>query len=112
MPNTTQFVRSFGGYAAVTAGTTQTQAGATALTGFINVVTSANAGDGVILPAGYSVGDQVIIANTSAAAANVYPPTGGSINGGTANAAKSLVANMSGLYVCLGSNNWAAVLSA
>lgn len=112
MPNTTQFARTFGGYATATAGTTQTQAGATALTGFINVVTTGTAGDGVILPAGYTVGDQVIITNVSGASLNVYPATGGAINGGSANAAKALAANMSGLYVSLGSNNWAAVLSA
>jgi hypothetical protein len=112
MPNVTSFRRSIGGYATATAGTTQTQAGATALTGAINVVTTGNASDGVKLPTEMGVGDIVIIVNISAVALNVYPATGGAINGGTANAAKALAANMSGEYICLGSDNWGAVLSA
>lgn len=112
MPNTTQFGRTYGGYGTATAGTTQTQAGATALTAAINVVTTGNASDGVRLPADLGVGDKVVIVNVSGAALNVYPATGGAINGGSANAAKALAANMSGLYVHLGSNNWGAVLSA
>lgn len=112
MANVTQFGRSVGGYATITAGTTQTQAGATALTGAINYVTTGNASDGVLLPSGYAQGDTVIIVNSSAVALNVYPGTDGKINNGTANAAKALAANLSGLYVSLGSNNWGAVLSA
>lgn len=108
----TQFARSIGGYATATAGTTQTQAGATALTGAVNVVTTGNASDGVKLPAERPVGDIVHIVNISAAALNVYPATGGAINGGSANAAKALAANMSGAYISLGSENWGAVLSA
>lgn len=108
----TSFGRSTGGYAAATAGTTQTQAGAAVLTGSLNVVTTGNASDGVQLPASTPRGDTVVIANISAVALNVYPATGGAINGATANAAKALAANMSGMYVSLGSENWAAVLSA
>ena len=104
--------RFIGAYATATAGTTQTQAGATALTGSINFVTTGNANDGVLLPANYARGDMVAIVNSSGAALNVYPRTGGAINNGSANAAKALAANMTGLYISLGSNNWAAVLSA
>jgi len=112
MPNVSQNVRFVGGYSAVTAGTTQTQAGATAVTGAVNYVTTGNASDGVVLPAGYALFDALVICNSSAVALNVYPPSGGKINNGTADAAKALAANMSGLYVSLGSGNWAAVLSA
>ena len=106
------FPRTQGVYATATAGTTQTQAGATALTGSVNVVTTGTASDGVKLPAGYGAGDVVYIVNISAAALNVYPATGGAINGGSANAAKALAANLSGCYISLGSENWGAVLSA
>jgi hypothetical protein len=112
MANSTQFGRSTGGYGTATAGTTQTQAGATALTSYINVVTTGNAADGVKLPASYGLGDMVIIVNISGVSLNVYPNTGGAINGGSANAAKALAANMSGKYVSLGSENWGAILSA
>ena len=43
MANTMNFATEVGGYETATAGTTQTQAGATALTGFINYVTTGNA---------------------------------------------------------------------
>ena len=112
MPNVMQNARLIGGYATATAGTTQTQAGATALTGGINIVTTGNASDGVLLPSDIALGDSLVICNISGAALNVYPGTDGAINGGSANAAKALAANMSGLYVSLGDNNWAAVLSA
>ena len=112
MPNVTQFTRSVGGYETATAGTTQTQAGATQLAGFINYVTTGTAGDGVRLPAGIAAGDVVYIVNSSNASLNVYPNTGGAINNGSANAAKALAANMSGTYISLGNENWGAVLSA
>lgn len=112
MANVMQNARLIGGYETATAGTTQTQAGATLLTGGINFVTTGNANDGVKLPADIALGDSLIIVNSSAASLNVYPNTDGQINNGTANAAKALAANMSGLYVSLGDNDWAAVLSA
>ena len=112
MANIMQNARFVGGYAAATAGTTQTQAGATALTGAINYVTTGNANDGVKLPSNYALGDMVMVCNSSGASLNVYPGTDGKINNGSANAAKALAANMTGLYISLGSNNWAAVLSA
>jgi hypothetical protein len=112
MANTMSFDTSVGGYETATAGTTQTQAGATALTGAINFVTTGNASDGVMLPSGRTVGSVVYIVNSSSNALNVYPATGGKINNGTANAAKALAANMSGCYISLGSENWGAVLSA
>jgi hypothetical protein len=64
------------------------------------------------LPSNYALGDMVMVCNSSNAALNVYPGTDGKINNGSANAAKALAANMTGLYISLGSNNWAAVLSA
>ena len=112
MTYSTQFGRAVGGYEAATAGTTQTQAGATALNSAINYVTTGTAADGVKLPAGYGLGEIVYIVNSSANSLNVYPNTGGKINNGSANAAKALVANMSGAYISLGDENWAAVLSA
>lgn len=82
----------------VTAGTTQTQAGATALTGANNVVgTVANANDGVILPVA-EVGDSVYVRNAGANTAKVYPPVGGSVNGGTANAAVTLASGASTVF--------------
>jgi hypothetical protein len=112
MSNVVQFGRSIGGYVAVTAATTQTQAAATPLTGGINFVTTGNASDAVLLPSGFALGDSLIVVNSSGVALGVFPGTGGKINNGTGDAVKAMAANMSGLFISLGSNNWAAVLSA
>lgn len=94
MPNTTSFGRIVGGVTTgLTAGTTQTAAGATALTGALNTVTVVAAdNDGVILPAGRGQGDRVVVANLDAAQdIKVWPNTGASINGGTATSAALVV---------------------
>ena len=110
----TQFDRSIGGFVTGIAAAGDSQATATALTGAVNVITSATGttADGVALPGDRAVGDVIMIVNTTNVALDVFPSTGGAINGGTANAAKALAANMSGAYISLGSGNWGAVLSA
>jgi len=105
----TSFTRSIGGTASVTAGTTQTQAGATELTGAVNLVTTGNANDGVILQADRVAGDVVYVVNLSAAALKVYPSTGGALNGGSANAAVVVAANAAATCINTGSDNWGIV---
>src|SRR4051794_20616551 len=90
------------GAASYTAGTTQTQAGATAASAFLSRVTTGNANDGVSLPRGDAPGhlnQTMIVVNKSAVALKVYPyytsastnddgaAYGGTIDGGAANAA-------------------------
>lgn len=90
MANVTSFGRSVGGVTtALTAGTTQTAAGATALTGAINTVTVVGTdNDGVILPAGRGQGDTILVANLDAAQdIKVWPNTGATINGAATTAA-------------------------
>ena len=112
--SSTQFGRFIGGVNTAVAAAGNSQATATALTASLNVVTSATgtSADGVLLPAGYAQGEIILIVNATAVALDVFPPTGGAINGGSANAAKALAANISGLYVSLGGGDWGAVLSA
>ena len=114
MANIMQNARFLGGVEAAVAAAGNSQATATPVTGAVNVVTSATAtsADGVVLPADRAEGDLLMVINATAVALDVFPPTGGAINGGSANAAKALVANMSGLYISMGSGNWGAVLSA
>lgn len=114
MANTTQFTRLVGGIATGIAAAGDSQATATDLTAGINVVATATAtsADGVQLPGDREAGDILIIVNNTDAALGVWPPSGGAINGGSANAEKALAANMSGLYISHGDGNWAAVLSA
>ena len=70
---------------------------ATQLTGKVNVVAvCATAADSVKLPANAGLGD-VVVRNNGAAACNVFPPTGGTIDAGSVDAAKS-VATVKGMY--------------
>lgn len=113
----TQFPVIVGGVqTGVTAGTTQTAAGATAITGAAATVTVVAAdNDGVILPAGISQQGRVVIANLdSAQDIKVYPNTGGTINGAAANAA--LVVGQQQVVECIqiGTDGltWIALLGA
>lgn len=76
--------------ASITAGTTQTQAGATAIITNIVYVTTGNASDGIILPALSSalIGTQITVINASANAGVIYCPGTTSTNtiNGTAGA--------------------------
>jgi hypothetical protein len=107
--SSTSFGRSIGGTASVTAGTTQTQAGATELTGAVNLVTTGNANDGVILQADRVAGDVVYVVNLSANALKLYPSSGGDLNGGTDDAAVVIAANATATCVNTGSDNWGVV---
>ena len=77
-------------FANITAGTVQTQAGATAITTQIVRVTTASASDGVILPAlsAALIGTRITLINASANAGVVYCPGATSTNtiNGTAGA--------------------------
>lgn len=93
----------------ITAGTTQTQAGATALTTDINRVTTvAVNGDGVKLPTA-STGKEILIINDdSAQNIQIWPNTSDSIDGGAADAVDSntLAAGASRRYVAVDGTNW------
>lgn len=85
----------------ITAGTVQTQTGATGLQVGFNRVTTATANDGVRLP--ISVGGSPIwLRNDSGQTIDVYPPKGGSINGGSTNAAVNLASGSTVTYVSFG----------
>lgn len=117
MPQVTSYGRLVGGVTTgLTAGATQTQAGATALTGALNTVTVVAAdNDGVILPAGRGQGDIVVVANLDAAQdIKVYPNTGGAINGGSANAALVVGQQQVAQFVQISTDglSWIAILGA
>src|SRR5688572_23813729 len=71
--------------AAKTAGTTQTQAGATAITSTVTLGTTGNADDGYLLPA-MTAGKVCIIHNLSANAGKVYANGTQTLNGTAGNA--------------------------
>ena len=107
------------GVKTLTASTTQTQAAcvnsptrAFTCDGDVNVVTVGNAGDAVMLPADLPKGTVTYIINASAVADAVFPPPGGTINGGAANASTSLAASKGLIAINIGGNNFRAMASA
>lgn len=97
----------------VSAGATQTQAGATALTKYFNLITTcATTGDGVALPAA-STGAICVIINAGAAAAQVWPDNGQNdkIDGGSADAVDANALAVGGIrvYRATDANNWVTV---
>lgn len=77
------------------------------------IFTTVGASTGTILPSlGVNVTDSYIVINHGANTLSVYPPTGGKIANGSANAAFSVAATKTAWFLCLGSGNWAASLSA
>lgn len=100
----------------ITAGTTQTQAGATPITSSIVVVTTGNAGDGVILPALSTalIGSRVQLINASASAGVVYCPGATNTNtiNGTAGATGVAYAASKTLFlVAVSATAWVSTLS-
>lgn len=112
--SSTQFERTLGGVNAAVAAAGNSQGTATALTAGKNIVTAATgtSADGIRLAAGMGAGEIVYVANATAVALDVFPPTGGAVNGGSANAAVALRANAMGVYMSLGGGNWAATVDA
>ncbi len=93
----------------ITAGTTQTQVGATALTTSINRVTvSGTDGDGVKLPTAVAGLEVEIINADSAQTIQVWPNTSDTIDGGSADAvdANALEAGSSRRYIARDATNW------
>ena len=95
----------------ITAGSTQTQAGATALTADINRVTvSGTNGDGVALPTASAGREILIINDDSTQTIQIWPGSSFSdvIDGGSADAVdgNALAAGASRRYIAVDSTNW------
>lgn len=69
------------------------QVGAASLPGFINAVTTNVGQTAVVLPANRGIGNPLVVNVVTATAGLVFPPVGGAINGGAANAAFSVAQN-------------------
>lgn len=78
-----------------------TTADATALAYGVNLVSAANATKGVRLaaPLANQLGTRIIVVNTVAAVLNVYPDTGGTIDGAAADAVAALAASTRGEFI-------------
>lgn len=89
--------------------------GAQSLPSDFVIYTSSTLNTGPTLPANgpaVNAGDNFIIVNHSANSMNVWPPTGGKIGTGSANAALALPAGKTGFYLNIGGGNYAASISA
>lgn len=91
----------------LTAGTTQTQAGATALSSGINRITTATNNDGVRLPFA-EAGGECVIRNDGGAAVQVWPHSGGKVDGGATNAVDSntLADGSARIYRAMSQTEW------
>lgn len=89
-----------------------TQATALLVSNDINVLTTTAASTGVILRSDLSAGDTQEVVNYGAQTLTVYPPVGGKINNGSANAGVSVATNTSALYTSIDGLNFFGVKSA
>lgn len=89
-----------------------TQGTATAIYSDVNVVSTAAASTGVLLPSNRSAGDTVEVVNLGANSLSVYPPTGGNINTGAANAAFAVASTKGAVFRQVTATQWTAILGA
>lgn len=78
----------------------------------INVIGTAAASTGVLLPSAGGRGDEIVVFNQGANAVLVYPNGGGAINALSASAGYSLGAAARAVFVCYDGLNWMTLLSA
>lgn len=91
-------------YASVS--TTVTQAAATALTGDINIIPNAQAAGAVLLPSDAVAPDTVTVTNLVGNNVTVFPPTGGKMMGGAANAGVVLATGATVQWTLCDNINW------
>ena len=100
----------------VTTGLTATgsssQANSLAIYSEVNVVTTTAANTGVRLPANLSAGDSMVIQNNGASTLFVYPPVGGIINGGSANAKVDVATLKGAICHCINGLDFSVVVGA
>lgn len=89
------------------AGTTTSDAAVLSATKHIHQLTGANGTVGWKFPAGDGVGSFEILLNTTAGVAKIYAQTGGTVNGGAADAAFSALTGVKPiLCFCTATNTW------
>jgi hypothetical protein len=78
----------------------------------IHVITTAAASTGAILPSSLSIGDQMVVVNGGANSITLFPPVGGKLNNGTANAGLTVASTKAAHVFCIDNLNFAVVVSA
>jgi hypothetical protein len=93
-------------YDAVTASTTQTQAGGTKLFHGLNVIATASGSDAVTMPMTSVFGCILVIVNHTGQTIQLFPAVGGTINAANANAAVTIATATTSIYVSSVNNQW------
>lgn len=90
------------------------QATATAITNSTTVFSTVAASTGAVLPTGCVAGDLLTVVNLGANSLSVYPPVGGTVQTGAANAAFAVGAGKTAQFRCVADAGltWVAHLSA
>ena len=91
---------------------TITGATATLIQGHLTNATTASSQTAFIFNSAASLGKEFYFFNSSATTALVYPPAGGNLNGGSADASFSVAQNKLAMFIRLSTNNWAVILTA
>lgn len=95
------------------AGVGTAQVGAAAIPNFVNNVLATTTGGATafVLPDA-ELNVPYLVANSSATAALVFPPSGGTINAAAANASVSIAQNLARMFIRLSSTRWISFLTA
>ena len=96
----------------LTATGSTSQANSLAIYSDLNVVTTTAANTGVRLPANLSAGDEIAIQNNGASTLFIYPPVGGIINGGSANAKVDAATLKGAIAKCINGLDFSVVVGA
>jgi len=88
------------------------QTGATPITTNFTVLTAAGGADAFVLPSVPAGCGPYIVSNATATTAQIFPPTSGTIQGGSANAAFSVAQNKTAMFFKTSATAWVVNLTA
>jgi hypothetical protein len=94
------------------AGVGTSQSGAAALTSSFTTVTTAASQTAFVLPSTWPLNNAMTVYNNSATSALVFPPSGGAIDNGSANASVSIAQNKPRVFVRVSTLVWISVAGA
>lgn len=96
----------------LTATGSSSQANSFAVADDVSIFTTAAGNSGARLPATSAAGDAFVISNYDTNTMLIYPPTGGKLNAGSANASVNLTTLKSALCISIDGTNFIVILSA
>lgn len=88
------------------------QAGATPLTTNFTVLTASGGATAFLLPTVPAGSGPYVVANQSGTTALIFPPSGGSVQGGSTDASFSVATNKTAMFWKISSTAWAVNLTA